>query len=211
MKILDINSLKLDDLVFNLEPNDNRDRDILSRVVNWQLARRQTGNHKTKQVGEVSGTTKKMYRQKGTGGARHGSKRATQFRGGGIIFGPVVRDHSFDIPKQVRKLALKIVLSDKRRSGNLIVVDRVGLDSHKTKDAIKTLNGLKLTGQTLFVGDNDLDHNSYDAYISACLALRNTRNYSVMQSIGANVYDILNSDVLVLSQGAVKDLEERLK
>src|SRR5690242_20873714 len=108
-------------------------KDILARAVNWQLAKRRAGTHKTKEIGDISGTTKKPYSQKGTGNARQGSLRSPQFRGGATIFGPVPRSHAHDLPKKVRKLALKTALSAKAADGRLVVLDRAAADGHKTK------------------------------------------------------------------------------
>src|SRR6201996_9815601 len=123
-----VGSVELSASVFGVEVR----RDILARVVNYQLAKRRSGNHKTKQVWEVSGTTKKPYAQKGTGRARQGSLRSAQFRGGGVIFGPVVRSHAHDLPKKVRALALKTALSAKAAEGKLVVIEDFGKDA-KTK------------------------------------------------------------------------------
>ncbi len=191
--------IELDDAVFGLEPR----QDILSRVVTWQLARRQAGTHKTKEIGDVSGTTKKMYRQKGTGGARHGSRRGAQFRGGGIIFGPVVRDHGHDLQKKVRKLGLKMALSAKAQSGDLFVVDDLSLESPKTKLALENFGYLK--GASALMIDGDQVNSNLKKAVS------NVVGFDVLPQIGANVYDILRRDKLVLSVAAVKSLEARLK
>lgn len=191
--------LDLDDKVFGLTPR----ADILSRVVTWQLAKRQAGTHQTKEIGAVSGTTKKMYKQKGTGGARHGSKRGAQFRGGGIIFGPVTRDHGYDLPKKVRKLGLKMALSEKAKQGNLIVVEELALDKAKTKLALKQFG--HLDGATaLLVDDQAVNENMKNA-------VANLNTMDILPQIGANVYDILKKDKLIITVAAVKTLEARLK
>lgn len=191
--------IELDDSVFGLEARE----DILSRVVTWQLARRQAGTHQAKERGEVRGTTKKMYRQKGTGGARHGSKRGAQFRGGGIIFGPVTRDHSYDLQKKVRKLGLKMALSSKLKSGNLIIVEDFKLNEPKTNLALKHFNYLN-GAKALLIDENTVDSNMLKA-------VANIPQLDILPQIGANVYDILRKDKLILSVAAVKSLEARLK
>lgn len=191
--------LDLDDKVFGLTPRE----DILSRVVTWQLAKRQAGTHQTKEIGAVRGTTKKMYKQKGTGSARHGSKRGAQFRGGGIIFGPVTRDHGYDLPKKVRKLGLRMALSEKMKQGNLIVVEDLALDAAKTKLALKKFD--HLNGATvLLVDDLSVNENMKNA-------VANLNTIDILPQIGANVYDILNKEKLIMTVAAVKTLEARLK
>ncbi|MDD9901687.1 MAG: 50S ribosomal protein L4 [Alphaproteobacteria bacterium] len=176
--------------------------DILHRVVNWQLAKRRSGNHKTKGESEVSGTGKKPFRQKGTGNARRGTMRGAHHTGGAVIFGPVVRDHGYDMPKSIRKLALKTALSAKQAEGKLIVVDAAAPKTHKTKDMKKALEALGVTS-ALFV-DKELSDN-------LALSLRNIPHTTVLPQEGINVYDILRRDTLVLTKDAVATLEERLK
>ena len=191
--------IELDDSVFGLEVRT----DLLARMVNWQLAKRRSGNHKTKGISEIRGTTKKPYKQKGTGHARQGSTRSPQFRGGARIFGPVVRSHAYDLPKKVRKLALRHALSSKAADGKLIVVDAVVADSHKTKGLAVKLTALGL-GSALILAGEEVDTNF-------ALAARNLPLIDVLPSQGANVYDILRRDTLVLSRQAVEQLEARLK
>lgn len=191
--------LDLDDKVFGLTPR----ADIISRVVTWQLAKRQAGTHQTKEIGAVSGTTKKMYKQKGTGGARHGSKRGAQFRGGGIIFGPVTRDHGYDLPKKVSKLGLRMALSEKMKQGNLIVVEELALDKAKTKLALKQFSHLN-GASALLVDDQTVNENIKNA-------VANLNTIDILPQIGANVYDILKKDKLIITVAAVKTLEARLK
>jgi large subunit ribosomal protein L4 len=191
--------IELDDSVFGLEVRT----DLLARMVNWQLAKRRSGNHKTKGISEIRGTTKKPYKQKGTGHARQGSTRSPQFRGGARIFGPVVRSHAHDLPKKVRKLALRHALSAKAADGKLIVVDAVVADSHKTKGLAVKLTALGL-GSALILAGEEVDTNF-------ALAVRNLPLIDVLPSQGANVYDILRRDTLVLSRQAVEQLEARLK
>ncbi|WP_342239779.1 50S ribosomal protein L4 [Inquilinus sp. OTU3971] len=191
--------IDLDDSVFGLEVRT----DLLFRMVNWQLAKRRSGNHKTKGISEISGTTKKPYKQKGTGHARQGSTRSPQFRGGARIFGPVVRSHAHDLPKKVRKLALRHALSSKAADGKLVVVDAVVADSHKTKGLAAKLTALGLDSALILAGEQ-IDTNF-------ALAARNLPFIDVLPSQGANVYDILRRDTLVLSRQAVEQLEARLK
>lgn len=191
--------IELDDSIFGLDPR----RDILARVVNWQLAKRRSGNHKTKGISEISGTTKKPYRQKGTGRARQGSMRATQFRGGQTVHGPVVRSHAHDLPKKVRKLGLKCALSAKAKAGQLIVLDAASTDEAKTKALAAKF--AKLGWQSVLVIDGPELNEGF------ARAARNIPKVDVLPQQGANVYDILRRDTLVLTRGAVEHLEARLK
>ena len=177
--------------------------DILHRMVKWQLAKRQSGTHKVKERGEVRGSTAKIYRQKGTGRARHGSKKVSQFVGGGVTFGPVVRTHAFSLPKKVRRLALRCALSSKQSEGKLVILDSAQLQEPKTKtlsDKVKAFGW----SSVLIVDSADLDENLQ-------LAAGNLGSVDVISSEGANVYDILKRDFLVLTTAAVSDLEGRLK
>ncbi len=194
-----VGSMELADSVFGVDVR----ADILSRVVNWQLANRRAGTHKTKTIAEVSGTTKKPYKQKGTGRARQGSLRATQFRGGGISFGPVVRSHAQDLPKKIRRLGMCCALSSKAKDGKLVVVDALKLPEIKTKDLLSKMEKMGLSS-ALFVGGAELDANFK-------LAARNIVGIDVLPQQGANVYDILRRDTLVLSKEAAENLEARLK
>jgi len=194
-----VGDIELDDNVFGapLRP------DILSRTVNWQLAKRQSGNHKVKERTEVSGTSKKPFRQKGTGGARQGSLRSPQMRGGGVVFGPRVRSHEFSLPKKVRKLALRSALSAKQADGKLIIVDAATLGSAKTSMLAKQIGKLGW-GTTLVIDGAQVDANF-------ARAARNIIGLDVLPQIGANVYDILRRETLVLTKDAVQQLQERLK
>ena len=178
-------------------------RDILARAVNWQLAKRRQGTHKTKGISDVQGTTKKPYKQKGTGHARQGSLRSPQFRGGAVIFGPVVRSHAHDLPKKVRKLALKTALSSKQAEGKLVVVDALSAKNGKTKDIAGKLGKLGWTSALLIDGPA-VDENFRRA-------AANIAGVDLLPQQGANVYDILRCDLLVLSKAAVEHLEARLK
>ncbi|MDD3029673.1 MAG: 50S ribosomal protein L4 [Alphaproteobacteria bacterium] len=195
----EVGTIELLDNVFGVTPR----RDILARMVNWQLAKRRSGNHKTKTIGEVSGTTKKPYAQKGTGHARQGSLRSAQFRKGGIIFGPVVRDHAHDLPKKVRLLALRMALASKQQDGKLIVLDDAKVKEPKTKPLAQKFVNLGLSSALIIDGAN-VDPNFSKA-------ARNIPNIDVLPEQGANVYDILRRDVLVLTKNAVEQLQERLK
>lgn len=190
--------IEVSDSVFAVEPR----RDILARVVNWQLAKRRAGTHATKTISQVSGTTKKPFKQKGTGRARAGSLRATQYRGGGISHGPVSRDHGFALPKKVRKLGMRSALSAKQAEGKLIVIDDATGES-KTKELAKKLSVLGWKS-VLIIGGSALDE-------GFARAARNIPNVDVLPEQGANVYDILRRDTLVLTKAAVESLEARLK
>ncbi len=191
--------IELADDVFGLPAR----ADILHRMVRYQLAKRRAGTHKTKGIGEVSGTTRKPFRQKGTGSARQGSRRATQFRGGGVTFGPVVRSHGHDLPKKVRRLALKTALSSKQADGKLVVLDEAKLAEPKTRTLADKLGKLGL-GSMLIIDGTVLDGN----FVRAA---RNIPLVDVLPQQGANVYDILRRDTLVLTRAAVEGLQERLK
>jgi large subunit ribosomal protein L4 len=187
---------ELPDEIFAATPRT----DIIARVVHWQLQKRRAGTHKVKGMGEVSGTTKKPYKQKGTGNARQGSLRAPQFRTGGIVHGPVVRDHGYDLPKKVRRLGLISALSQKQAEGKLVVVDSVAT-SPKTKELAAKLKALGWTS-TLFI-DGSVDENF-------ARASANIHKVDVLPAIGANVYDILHHEMLVLTTAAVDGLKARL-
>ncbi|MEX0852641.1 MAG: 50S ribosomal protein L4 [Bauldia sp.] len=192
-------SITLADEIFGLEPRP----DILQRMVRYQLSRRQTGTHKTKTRGEISATTAKMYKQKGTGRARHGAKSAPQFRGGGRAFGPVVRSHAHDLPKKVRALALKHALSDKARGDKLIVIADANVKEAKAKALAKHFAKLGLTNALIVDGA--------EVEAKFALAVRNIPSIDVVPVQGINVYDILRRETLVLTKAAVNALTERFK
>jgi len=194
-----VGSVDLDDTVFGVPVR----ADLMSRTVNWQLAKRRAGTHATKGRSDVAGTTKKSVNQKGSGGARHGNKKAPQMRGGGVAFGPHVRDHGFSLQKKVRKLALKSALSSKQADGKLIVLDEAKLKLAKTADLVKSLAKLGW-GRALVIDGAEIDTNFH-------LAANNLVEINILPSQGANVYDILRSDTLVLTKDAVEKLVERLK
>ncbi len=194
-----VGEIELADAVFGVPVH----KDILARMVNYQLNKRRAGTHKTKQIWEVSGTTRKPYKQKGTGHARQGSLRSAQFRGGGIIFGPVVRSHATGLPKKVRKLALKTALSAKLAEGKLVVIDAARLGKAKTSELAGKLAKLGW-GRTLIIDGPSLDEGFRRA-------AGNIPGLDLLPQQGANVYDILRRDTLVLTQDAVQHLEARLK
>jgi large subunit ribosomal protein L4 len=177
-------------------------KDILARVVNWQLAKRRGGNHKTKGISEISGTTKKPHNQKGTGRARQGSLRSPHMRGGAVIFGPVVRDHGFSLPKKIRALGLKTALSAKAANNQLFIIKDADLKSPKVKDFKKIIANFGWTS-ALIIDADSINENLR-------MATASIHKFDVLPTIGANVYDILNHDNLVLTEAAVKKLEERL-
>ena len=192
-------NLKLSEEIFGLEPRE----DILQRMVRYQLSKRQQGTHKALGRAEVSRTGKKMYKQKGTGGARHHSARAPQFRGGGKAHGPVVRSHAHDLPKKVRALALRHALSAKAKASELIIVDQLVAAEAKTKALVTRLEKLGWTN-ALMISGAEVDKNFG-------LAASNIANIDVLPVQGINVYDILRRGKLVLSKAAIEALEERFK
>lgn len=199
LKAQSAGTIELSDDIFGLAPR----RDILQRMVIYQLARRQSGNHKTKTYGEVQGSTAKIYKQKGTGRARHGAKRAPQFRGGGKAFGPVVHSHAIDLPKKVRKLALRSALSAKQAEGKLVVIDDAKLEAARTKALVEVM-GRFGWNSVLIVDGAEVNENLRRA-------AANLPHVDVLPQQGANVYDILRRDTLVLTKSAVEHLEARLK
>lgn len=178
-------------------------RDVLARVVNWQLAKRRAGTHKTKSRGEVTGTTKKAYRQKGTGRARRGNLKTNIMRGGGTAHGSVPRDHSHELTKKFRRLGLKTALSAKAADGKLIVLDEAKVETHKTRELAKRLDALGWNN-VLIIDAPEVD----ELFLRAA---RNLPMVDVLPHEGANVYDILRRDQLVLTRDAVQALEARLK
>ena len=191
-------SVDLSDFVFGIEAVRN---DILARVVNWQLAKRRAGTHRVQTRNENSRTGKKMYKQKGSGGARHGSRRAPQFVGGSRAFGPVVRDHGFDLPKKVRALGLRHALSSKFNDGSLIILDNAVAASPKTSELKANFEKLGLKN-ALFITGPEVDANF-------AFASRNIPNIDVLPTAGLNVYDILRREKLVLTKAAVEAIEAR--
>ena len=189
-------SAELPDEYFAVKPR----ADIMARVVHWQLAKRRSGNHKIKGMGEVSGTTKKPFRQKGTGNARQGSLRAPQFRTGGVVHGPVVRSHEYRLNKKVRRLGLICALSQKAAEGKLVVLDAAS-GVAKTAELVKKLKVLGWSSALIVdrVVDGDF-----------LKASRNLHKIDVLPTVGANVYDILNHDVLAITLAGIEGLKARL-
>ncbi|MBX9645990.1 MAG: 50S ribosomal protein L4 [Xanthobacteraceae bacterium] len=192
-------SVDLNDLIYGLEPRT----DILYRCVRWQLAKRQQGTHQTQGRATIARTTRKIYKQKGTGSARHGSAKAPQFRGGGRAFGPVSRSHEHDLPKRVRALALKHALSSKVKDSQLIIIDQAELSNPKTKELRERFVKLNLSNALIISGA--------EVQTNFALAARSIPNIDVLPIQGINVYDILRREKLVLTRAAVDALEARFK
>jgi large subunit ribosomal protein L4 len=192
-------SVQLSDAIFGLEPRT----DLIHRCIVWQLSRRQRGTHKVKNRSEINRTGKKIYRQKGTGSARHGAASANIFRGGGRAFGPVVRSHAVDLPKKVRALALKHALSAKAKDGGIIVLDKVSIKDGKTKSLRDRFGKLGL--------DNALIIDGAEIEANVRLAARNIPDIDVLPVQGINVYDILRRHKLVLTKAALDALEARFR
>lgn len=193
----DAGEIDLKDEIFGLEPR----QDLMQRVVVWQLAKRRAGTHKTKTRGEVNRTTKKVYRQKGTGSARHGARSAPTYVGGGKAMAPVVRSHEFDLPKKVRAAGLRHALSSKARDSKLVVLDAAAVGEVKTKALAARLG--KLGQGHILVVDGNFDE-------KFALSARNLAKVSLLPASGLNVYDILRRDTLVLTKAAIQAIEERL-
>ncbi|WP_394689738.1 50S ribosomal protein L4 [Hoeflea sp.] len=191
--------ITLSDAIFGLDPR----QDLIQRIVRWQLAKKQQGGHKTLGRSDIARTGAKMFKQKGTGRARHHAASAPQFRGGGRAHGPVVRSHAHDLPKKVRALALRHALSAKAQASDIIVVDSLTAGEAKTKALTGSLDKMGLSN-ALFIGGAELDKNFR-------LAAKNIPNVDVLPVQGINVYDILRRGKLVLSKDAVAALEERFK
>ena len=191
--------IELDDSVFGLPAR----ADLLHRAVNWQLAKRRSGNHKTKERAEIRGSTAKPFNQKGTGRARQGDKKAPHMRGGGVAFGPKVRSHAHGLTKKVRRLALKTALSSKHADGKLVVLESAVSQDGKTSALSKQFKGLGWESALVIAG-RVVDENF-------ARAISNIREVDVLPQTGANVYDILRRDMLVLTRDAVEQLQERVK
>ncbi|SMX25442.1 50S ribosomal protein L4 [Boseongicola aestuarii] len=191
-------SVDLGDEIFGLEPR----ADILHRMVRWQRNNAQAGTHKVKTRSETSYSTKKIYRQKGTGGARHGSRNAPIFRGGGIYKGPTPRSHGHELTKKFRKLGLKHALSSKAATGNLVILDEASAKDTKTGALAKQVKALGW--KRVLIIDATVDENF-------AVATRNIDTIDVLPTMGANVYDILKSDTLVITKAGIEALEARLK
>jgi len=193
-------SIELPDDIFGIEEIR---ADILQRCVTWQLAKRRAGTHKIQVRNEVSRTSKKMYKQKGTGGARHGSRRAAQFVGGAKAHGPVVRSHAFDLPKKVRALALRHALSSKAKSGALIVLDSAAPAEAKTAALRASFEKIGVTNALVIAG--------VEVNENLKLAARNIPNVDVLSNAGLNVYDVLRRRTLVLTKDAVEAIQQRFQ
>ena len=192
-------NIELDETVFGLPARS----DLLHRAVNWQLAKRRSGNHKTKQRAEIKGSTAKPFNQKGTGRARQGDKKAPHLRGGGVAFGPQLRSHAHGLPKRVRRLALKTALSSKQADGKLVVIESAFSKDGKTSVLSKQIKALGWNSALVIAGA--------DVDINFTRAISNIREIDVLPQSGANVYDILRRDTLVLTKDAVEQLQERLR
>ena len=193
-----VGSVELTDSIFGLEPR----ADILHRVVTWQRAKQRAGTHAVKTVSDVAGSGKKAFKQKKTGNARQGEKYNVHMRGGGVVHGPVVRDHSIDLPKKIRSLGLKMALSSKAQDGSLVIIDSEKLAAAKTNAFAKQLKKLDIAS-ALFVGATELDENFKKS-------AANIANIDVLPTMGLNVLDILKHEKLVLTADAVKAVEARL-
>ena len=193
-----VGSVELTDSIFGIEPR----ADILHRVVTWQRAKQRAGTHAVKTVSDVAGSGKKAFKQKKTGNARQGERYNVHMRGGGVVHGPVVRDHSIDLPKKIRSLGLKMALSSKAKDGSLVIIDSEELEAAKTNAFAKQLKKLEIAS-ALFVGATELDENFKKS-------AANIANIDVLPTIGLNVLDILKHEKLVLTADAVKAVEARL-
>ena len=206
MKLKSLNIFKskekdfnVSDGIFDIEPR----KDIIARVIRWQLAKKRSGNHKVKSRSEVKSTTAKIYRQKGTGRARHGPSSVVQFRGGGVVHGPVVRNHSHKLPKKIRLLGLKSALSLKAKGGNLNILENDKFDG-KTKTFKKAINKSSLKNILIVASKKDDEKNIY-------FAIKNIPNVDLISQIGLNVYDIVKKEYLLITEQAINEIEERLK
>ena len=193
-----VGSVELTDSIFGVEPR----ADILHRVVTWQRAKQRAGTHAVKTVSDVAGSGKKAFKQKKTGNARQGERYNVHMRGGGVVHGPVVRDHSIDLPKKIRSLGLKMALSSKVQDGSLVIIDSEKLAAAKTNAFAKQLKKLEIAS-ALFVGATELDENFKKS-------AANIANIDVLPTMGLNVLDILKHEKLVLTADAVKAVEARL-
>ena len=203
INVIDISSkasgtTNLSDAIFGLEPRI----DILHRTVVYQLAKKRAGTHKVKNRAEITATTKKMYKQKGTGSARHGSKKVPQFRGGGRAFGPHPRDHSIKLSKKFRKLALRHALSSKLKDGNIVILSEAKLSKPKTSLLVKSLQKMAVDS-ALFIDAQGFDKNFE-------LATMNIPNIDILPVQGINVYDMLKRNKLFITKAALKEIEGRL-
>ena len=195
----EVSQVDLDEGIYGLDPR----ADIISRVVNWQMSKRQAGTHKTKGITDISGTTRKPFNQKGGGRARQGSLRSPQFRGGATIFGPVVRSHAYSLPKKIRALGLKLALSSKAKSGNLIILSDLNMGEGKTKNITQKLANMGLTSALII--DGATVNESFKR------AAANVPNIDVLPQAGLNGYDILRRQTLVLTVEALSGISARFQ
>ena len=175
--------------------------EVVAKLVNWQLAKKRSGNHKVKERNEIAGSNAKIYKQKGTGRARHGSKKVVQFKGGGVVHGPRKRNHEYKLPAKVKKLAMKMVLSAKLKEGNLRIIDKLEVKSNKTKDMVKKINKLGFLSAT-FLEDAEINKNF-------SMSTRNIKNIDVLIFNGINAVQILKRDILVISKNALEKIEKK--
>jgi len=192
-------SHELNDTIFGLDPR----KDILHRVVTWQLAKRRSGAHKTKTRGEIKGSTRKIMKQKGSGSARHSTRKVNIFRGGGVAFGPLLRDHSTKLPKKIRSLGLKLALSSKAKNKELVVLDELSEKETIFKDLRNKMSKFDL--------ENSLIINDFEKENNFTRAARNIKNIDFLKVEGINVYDILRKEKIVITKGSLKNIEERLQ
>ncbi len=178
-------------------------QDVIARMIHWQLAKRRAGTHATKGISQISGTTRKPWKQKGTGRARQGSLRSPQFRGGAVIFGPVPRDHGYSLPKKVRQLALKTALSAKAASGELLILEDLKTKSAKTKEIKEKFAGLGLRS-VLIIDGAELNQDF-------ARSISNLPGVDLLPQQGINVYDIIRHEHLVLTKAAIENIESRFK
>lgn len=192
-------SHELNDAIFGLEPR----KDILHRVVTWQLSKRRSGSHKTKTRGEIKGSTRKIMKQKGSGSARHSTRKVNIFKGGGVAFGPLPRDHSTKLPKKIRSLGLKLALSSKAKNKELVVLDELSEKETIFKDLRNKIGKFDL--------ENSLIINDFEKENNFTKAARNIKNIDFLKVEGINVYDILRKEKIVITKGSLKNIEERLQ
>ena len=194
-----LKDIELDESIFGIKLQE----EIIHRMIRYQLAKRRSGNHKTKGISEISGTTRKPFKQKGTGNARQGSKRSPQMRGGAVIFGPQVRSHAHKMPKKLRKLALKMALSQKLKEGKLKILSEFKMSKPKTSLFISKLSNFKIKS-ALFIDGSEIEKNFL-------VASKNVPNIDLLPAVGINVYDIVKREHLVISEKGLGQIKERLQ
>ncbi len=201
IKVYNLDNKEIEDIQLSKEVfGQEVKKEVVAKLVNWQLAKKRKGNHKVKERNEIAGSNAKIYKQKGTGRARHGSKKVVQFKGGGVVHGPRKRSHEYKIPAKVKKLAMKMILSDKLKEGNLRIVDKLEVKSCKTKDMLKKIEKLGLLSVT-FLDAAELNKNFL-------LSTRNIKNIDVLIFDGINAVQILKRDILVISKNALDKVEK---